>query len=101
MLEADGRVEQAGNLVAAQHDGQIAGMSDANQLARKIRPVERVGEEKSQRRHDTVHRRYRQAGLVLLDLELTDLLRRRRVRRTAQMGRKTTDVTDIIALRLA
>lgn len=100
MLEC-GRVEQADTLIAALHDGQVAGMSGANQLARKIRSVERVGEEKPQRRHDTVHRRYREAGLVLLDLELTDVLRRLRVRRTAQMGRKTTDIADIIALRLA
>jgi hypothetical protein len=44
-------------------------MGYPNQLAGEVRPVERVGEEEPQRRHDAVHGWRRQARLALFDLE--------------------------------
>ncbi|GCD54635.1 hypothetical protein NBRC3188_3332 [Acetobacter pasteurianus NBRC 3188] len=74
MLEAYGRVEQPGNFIAAQHDGQVAGLRYPYQLACKVGAVERLGEEKPQRRHDGIHGRCRHASLVLRNLELAHIL---------------------------
>src|SRR5271157_1782741 len=68
MLQAGGRVEQSRNLLAAQHHGQVARMRQPDQLARQVRPVDRVREEEPQRRDDAVHGRRRHAGVTLLDL---------------------------------
>jgi len=52
-------------------------MRDMNGLARKVRPVERMREEKAKRRHDTIHARHRNPGVVLFDLKATHIFRRR------------------------
>jgi hypothetical protein len=80
MLEARGRVEQARDLVPAQYHGQVARMRQTDQLAGQVRPVNGVREEEPQRRHDAVHGRRRHAGIALLDLEATHVIRRRRIR---------------------
>ena len=76
-------------------------MRGADQLARELGSVERVGEEEPQRRDDAVHGRRRNAGALLLDLEPPDILGGRGVRRAPQPGRKPPDVAQVVALRLA
>src|SRR3546814_4719681 len=71
-----------------------------DQLAREIGAVERLGEEEAERTDDAVHRRHRNARLLLIDLELADLLRTRGVRRAPEPGREPSDVAQIITLRL-
>jgi len=73
----------------------------ANQLARQIRPVERLREEEPQRRDDGVHCRHRHTLVELLDLEAPHLLGRRRVGRAPQERREPADAADVVALRLA
>nr|WP_239020439.1 alpha/beta fold hydrolase [Novacetimonas pomaceti] len=47
--EAYGRVEQPGNFITAQYDGQVAGLRHPDQPACKVGAVERLGEEKPKR----------------------------------------------------
>jgi hypothetical protein len=74
-----GGIEQPGDLVAAQHDRQLAGTTRRHQPTGAIEPIERMGEEEPRRRHDAVHGRHRYTGPALLDLELAQILRRRRI----------------------
>lgn len=65
-LEAGCCLEQAGGLVAAEDDRQIAGLVHTHQPVWQIGPVERVGKEKAQGRDDayswsTQERRLRDA----------------------------------------
>src|SRR3546814_8663825 len=83
-----------------QDDGDLANLLGADQLAREIGAVERLGEEEAERTDDAVHRRHRNARLLLIDLELADLLRTRGVRRAPEPGREPSDVAQIITLRL-
>ena len=101
VLEAGGGVQQPGDLVAAQHHGQLARMGQPDELARQVRPIDRVGEEEAQRRHDAVHGRHRNAGIALLDLEPAQIIRRRRIGRAAQEGREAPDIANVVALRLS
>jgi hypothetical protein len=101
VLEAGGGVQQPGDLVPAQHHRQLARMGHPDQLAREVRPVERVGEEEAQRRDDAVHRRHWNAGLALFDLEPAQVIRRRRVRRSAQERGEAPHVADVVALGLS
>lgn len=57
-------------------------VSSADQLARKIGAVKRVGEEGPQHRDDAVHRRRRDAGFLLFDLEPPHILGDRGVGRS-------------------
>ena len=100
VLEAGGGVEQPGDLVAAQHHGQLARMRQPDQPARQVGPVERVGEEEAQRRDDAVHGRHRNAGLALLDLEPAQVVRGRRIGRSSEERGEPSDVADVVALRL-
>ncbi len=100
MLQARGRRQQPSHLVLAQHHRQLTHVPHADQLARQIRPVERLREEEPQRRHDGVHGRRRHAQITLLDLEATHLFRRHRVGRAPEKRREPPDVADIVALRL-
>lgn len=99
MLEAGGGVEETGNLVAAQDHGQLARMRQADQPARQVRAVERVGEE-AQRRHNAVHGRHGNAVTLLPDLEPAQVIRCRRVRRSAKEACEPPDIADVVALRL-
>jgi hypothetical protein len=80
MLQAGGRGEQARHLLAAQHDGQGARVRHPDQPARQVRPVDRIGEEEPQRRHDAVHGRRRHAGILLFNLEPAQVISRRPIR---------------------
>ena len=101
MLEAGGRAEQSGDLVAAQHHGQLARVVSRTSLRARSGPVERVGEEEAQRRDDAVHGRHGNAGLALLDLEAAQVLRRGRLGRAPQEGGEAPDIADVVALGLA
>jgi hypothetical protein len=72
----------------------------ADQLACKIGPVEGVGEEEPQRRHDAVHGRRRYPGFPLLDLEPADILGGRSMRRAPQPGREPSYIALVVTLRL-
>lgn len=88
MLERARRIEQPLHLGHGQHDRDLANLPGADQLTREVRTVERVGEEEPQRTDDAVHRRRRDARLVLLELELSDILGARGVGRAPQPGRE-------------
>jgi len=98
MLEAGRRVQQAGDLVGAQHRRQLARMRHSDQPACEVGPVERVREKEPQRRDDAVHRRHWNAGFALLDLEAAQILRCGRVGRAPQKRGEASDVTDVVAL---
>ena len=100
VLEAGGGVEQPGDLVAAQHHGQLARVRQPDELARQVGAVERLGEEEAQRRHDAVHGRHGNAVLLLLDLEPAQVVGGRRVWRTPEERRQPSDIAEIVALRL-
>jgi hypothetical protein len=100
VLEAGGRAEQAGDLVAAQHHRQLARMGQPDQLARKVWPIDRVREEEPQRRYNAVHGRHRDADLALLDLEAAQILRRGRGGRASHECGEPPNVADVVALRL-
>ncbi len=100
VLETGGRVEETGYFVPAQNDRELAPALHPHQLARQIRPVDRVGEEKPQRRHDAVHGRHRNASFALLDLEPMQVFGCGRVGRATEIGRETSYIADVVALRL-
>jgi hypothetical protein len=64
-------------------------------LLRGTRAVERVVEEKPQRGDDAVHRRRRDAGLLLLDLEAAKILGHSRVGRAPQPSCEPSDIAQI------
>jgi hypothetical protein len=99
MLEAGGRVQQTRHLVAAQHNGELARVSQPDELARQVRRVDCMGEEEAQHRHDAVHGRHRPPGILLLDSEAAHVIRGRRVRRPTEEGREPTDIAGVVALR--
>ena len=100
VLDAGRRVQQAGDLVGAQHRRQLARMRHPDQPPREVGPVERVREEQPQRRDDAVHRRHGNASLALIDLEAAQILRRGRVGRAPQKRGEAPHVADVVALRL-
>jgi hypothetical protein len=98
VLEAGRRIQQAGDVVGVQHYGQLARMRHPDQPGREVGSVERVREEEPQRRDDAVHRRHRNAGLALLDLEAAQILLRGRVGRATQKRGEAPHVTEVVAL---
>jgi hypothetical protein len=68
--------------------------------ARQVRPVQRHHEEEAQGRDRAVDARRLHAGLRLVQLEETQVFRRRRVGRPADKGRKCPDVSHIVAARV-
>jgi hypothetical protein len=75
-------------------------MGQADKPPCQVRAVERVGEEEAQRRHDAVHRRHRNAILLLPHLEPTQVIGGRRIRSSAEEGREPSDIAEVVALRL-
>ncbi len=100
VLEAGGGVEETGNLVSAQDHRQFARVCQPDELARQVRAVDRVGEEEAQRRHNAVHGRHGNAVILLPDLEPAQVIRCRRVRRSAKEACEPPDIADVVALRL-
>jgi len=66
----------------------------------KVGPIERHGEEETQRRDRTVDARRLHAGLRLVQLETAQILRRRRVGRPADEGCERPHVANVVAARL-
>jgi hypothetical protein len=75
-------------------------MTDQNEPPRQVRPVERHGEEKAERRHRAVDGGWLYAALGLVDLEPANVLGRRRIRRPPEEGGEAAHITDVVALRL-
>ena len=69
----------------------MQGLRQTDEPARQIRAVEGVGEEEAQGREDAVEGRHRHAGLALLDLEATQILRGGRILPASEkMARRPT-----------
>jgi len=100
VLETGGCIEKPLHLALGQHHRDLAGMRGADQLARKLGPVERMREEEPQRRHDAVHGRRRHPGFPLLDLEPADILGGRSMPRASQPGRELPHIALVVTLRL-
>jgi hypothetical protein len=98
MLEAGRCLQQAGDLVRAQHHRQLARIGHAEQLAGKVGAVEGMREEEPQRRDDAVHRWRGKARVALLDLEPAHVVGGRGVGRASQEGGKAPDVANVVAL---
>ena len=96
VLDARRRLEQLRHLLDAQHVRQLARVAGQHQPPRQIRPVERHREQETQRRHRAVDGRRARPAVALMQLEPADVFGRRRVGRSPQEGRKTTDVADIV-----
>jgi hypothetical protein len=82
------RLEQQRDLLDAQHGRQPARFAHDREPPGKVRSVERHGEEETQGRDRTVDAWRLHAGLLLVRLEATQILRRRRVGRPAHEGRE-------------
>ncbi len=100
MLQAHGGRPAAGGPRPAQDIGQAAGIAQPNQLAGEIGPVDCVDEEEAQRRDDRVHRRHAETGLLEGDLQAAQVLRRSGVGRAPEERGETSDVAQVVALRL-
>ena len=95
VLEAGRRRDQARGLVGAEHDRQFARVAQADQLAGKVRPVDR-GSEEAQCGHGAVHGRGVHATLGLLDLEPADVLGRRRAGRAGEESGEAGDGAEVV-----
>ena len=76
-------------------------MRHPDHLACQVRPIDRVRENKHQRRDDAVHRRRRHAGIALFDLEPAHVIRRSSIRRAPQERREAPHIANVVALRLS
>ncbi|GGC06497.1 hypothetical protein GCM10011494_26380 [Novosphingobium endophyticum] len=65
----------------------------------QIAPPERHRVQEAQGRNRAIDGARTGAALVLVDLEIAQILRRRRVGRTAEVGGKAPDVADVLFLR--
>ena len=72
--------------------GSLRGCAQPDELARQVRAIDRVGEEEAQRRHDAVHGRHGNAVILLPDLEPAQIVRCRRIRRSAKEACEPSDI---------
>jgi hypothetical protein len=96
---ARGRLEQQRDLLDAQYGRQSARFAHYREPPRKVRPVERHGEE-AQRRDRTVDAWRPHPSLRLVQLETVQILRRRCVGRPANKGRERAHVANVVVARL-
>jgi hypothetical protein len=94
------RLEQQCDLLDAEHGRQPARFAHDGEPPGEVRPVERHGEEETQRRHRTVDARRLHAGLRLVQLEAAQILRRCRIGRPADKGRERPHVANVVVARL-
>jgi hypothetical protein len=94
------RMEQQRDFLDAQHGRQPARFAHDGEPPRKVRPVERHGEEEAQRRDRTVDAWRPHASLRLVQLETAQILRRRCVGRPANEGRERAHVANVVVARL-
>jgi len=100
VLRARRRLEQPPDLLGAQNDWELAGMTGKHEPPRQVWPINCHGEEEAQRRHRTVDGGRLHAALDLVNLETPNILGGRRVRRSPDKGGEAPDEADVVALRL-
>jgi len=100
VLETRRRLEQSPDLLDAQHVRKLAGMTDQDEASGQIRPVERHGEEEAERRHRTVDSGGLHPALGLMNLETTDILGGRRIRRPPEEGGEAPHEAYVVVLRV-
>lgn len=66
----------------------------------RVASIQCLGKEERQDRYHAVLGRHRHAGVTLFHLEPAQILRRRRIGRSAEEGGEAVDVADIVALRI-
>jgi hypothetical protein len=87
-------------LCDAEHRRQLAGVANKDEPARQVGPIERHRKEEAQCRHRAIDALWLHAALGLIDLEATDILGCRRVRRPPEKLSEAPHEPDIIALRI-
>jgi hypothetical protein len=98
VLDARCRFEQPRRFLEAQHLGQLAGMPDDYQRTRQIPPLQRNQEQEPQRRDRPVDGRRANAVLMLMQLEVSDVPRRRCVGRATKERGQAPNVTNLVLL---
>jgi hypothetical protein len=79
---------------------QPVGVADKDEAARLVRPIERHGEAEAQRRPRAIDALWLHVTLGLVDREVTDIVRCRRVGWTPEERGEAPHETRIITLRL-
>jgi hypothetical protein len=92
--------QQQRHFLNAEHRRYPPRLRHDSEPARQIRAVQRHREEEAQRRDRAVDARRLHADPRLVQLEQTQVFRRRRVGRPADEGREGPHVADIIATRV-
>ena len=95
LLRARRRLQQQRDLLDAQHRRQPARLADHCEPLGKVRPVS-VTVKKSAGRDRAVAPRRRHAGLPLVQLEVVQILRRRRIGRPADEGRECPHAPNLV-----
>jgi hypothetical protein len=91
---------QPPDLLGAQNEWELAGMTGKHEPSRQAWPIDCHGEEEAQRRHRTVDGGRLHAALDLVNLETSKILGGRRIRRSPDKGGEAADEADVVALRL-
>lgn len=79
---------------------EIARVRQPHETAGKIRAINHGIEEEPQRRHDTVHRRHRDALALLPYLEAAQIIHGRGIGRPSEKTGNSCDIAQIVALGL-
>src|ERR1700681_2935234 len=100
VLDAGRRLQEAGDLLGAQDDRQLARLVDERQMPSRVGPTERHGEKEPQRRDGGVDNRRARAVLGQVQLETTEILIGRRVRRSTEESCQFHNRADVVVLGL-
>jgi len=95
VLEARGRIQQAGNLPRAQHDWQFPRLADERQPDDDLRLAQRHDEEKPQRGHSVVDGRRAGAARNEMQLIAPQILEAGFIRRGAEESAEALDGADV------
>src|SRR5262249_34447822 len=99
-LEAVGDSQQATRLVRAHHLRNLLRLAQVIDLGRKIQPPQRDAKQEPHPGHDPVAVADAHAGLSQVQLELTDVLARGRIRRPLQKRSEPLAAGDVAPLRV-
>jgi hypothetical protein len=100
VLDARGGLQKTRHLLGAQHDRNLPWLRDERQVLDGVGPIQRHGEKEAQCRDREVDRRRAHAALGQVQLEKPQILRCRRVGRSAKEDREILDCPDVVLLRL-
>src|SRR5207244_13246867 len=95
-----GGLQKTRHLLGAQHDRNLPRLRDERQMLDGFGPIQRDSEKKAQLRDREVDRRRAHAALGQVQLEKPQILRCRRVGRSAKKDREIPDGSDVVVLRL-